>query len=112
MLDEVDGDSSSLKVGRLPISADGKPNHRKNEAEIAIVLSWLVPGLGHMYLGRFVPGLAFSAVFFALAVPAYVGALSLLTVLLPVLIVWVASQVALWRALGARPTDYFGTRNR
>jgi TM2 domain-containing membrane protein YozV len=74
--------------------------------EIAILLSWLVPGAGEVYLGRRCQGAALIVAFLTLAIPIWANLLPYLILVWPTLVVWVIGQVRVWRAAGVRPSDY------
>jgi hypothetical protein len=56
--------------------------------ERAVVLSWVLPGAGQMYLCAFRSGLVFAVPYIALAVLNWTGVLPYLVVVGPALIIW------------------------
>jgi TM2 domain-containing membrane protein YozV len=87
------------------MAAEGTSTKR---IEVAIVLSWLVPGLGHMYLGRIARGLLFVVPFGVLATLVWSKALPYLVALGPYLILWLVAQLQLWKLGDRQPRDYLG----
>jgi hypothetical protein len=77
--------------------------------EFAILASWLLPGLGQIYLRAWGPGLGFLAVFLALAIPVWTELVPYGVLIGPVLVVWVACQVDVWRRAGVAPRDYLSS---
>jgi TM2 domain-containing membrane protein YozV len=83
---------------------------RSKRPEVAILLSWMVPGLGEVYLGRRRRGLVLIALFLVFAVPVWAQAVAYVVFIWPLLAIWVVGQIGVWRAAGVRPRDYIRPR--
>ncbi len=82
---------------------------------LAVMLSWIMAGLGHIYCGRFVKGLIFTFLV-CIFIPVFFGALSVgpssvrvIVIILSFLIsivIWLAAMIDSWHTAKHTPASY------
>lgn len=91
-------------------SASTKKRALGRRPEVAIAASWILPGLGQLYLGARGPGLVLVAISLALAIPVWAQLVPFVVLVGPLLAVCLYSQFDVWRRAGVSPRDYLEPR--
>jgi TM2 domain-containing membrane protein YozV len=83
---------------------------KRKRPELAIVASWVIPGLGQVYLGARRLGWTLVAVFLVFAIPIWAQLAPYEVAVWPALAVWAVAQVDVWRRAARVPRDYLEPR--